>query len=475
MPTNGTTILRGVHVVDTRDGGVERDMDVVIRDDRISQVRPNDDADAGTVIDARGKYLIPGLLDMHTHVFGAGKDAPLVADLMLAHGITGFREMVSTPELLTQRRENRVPLPPDAPRLLSLGGPPLIPLNAANPKAAVKAVNAHREAGADFIKVVVPGPGGFAAAQAEAARVGLPFVGHLPSGVDVLEASRGAMRSLEHLGPGSGILAACSTDRDQIREALAAAPNRLPPMPPFKIPFLEAIINRRIRRILTNPILAWPAVELEALKRAVTTFDEDRATAVARQLAADGTWQCVTLIRECTCMCGDAARREAEPNLRFIAAPTMEEWSELDRDFAALPAEVRQTLANVYALYLRLTKMFDDEGVRLLAGSDAGGIWDIPGAALHQEFDELAKAGLAPLRILQAATLSAAEFLGRLDDLGTVEAGKLADLTLLNADPTKSAGALHEVAGVYRGSFRTVVELEGLKTRVAAAKFRPMT
>ncbi|MGI8609245.1 MAG: hypothetical protein ACR2MY_08485 [Candidatus Dormibacteria bacterium] len=225
--------------------------------------------------------------------------------------------------------------------------------------------------------MVAPGPGGFAAAQSEAQRVGLPFVGHLPSGIDVRDASAKGMRSIEHLGPGSGILAACSRDGDQIREALASAPNRVPPMPPFKIPFLDAIINRRIRRLLTNPIPAWPAVELEALKRAVATFDEDLAIDVAKQLASDGTWQCVTLIRDCTCLHSDTPAFKTDPNLRFIAAPTLEEWSELDGEFAALPADVRQTLADVYALYLKLTKVFDGEGVKLLAGSDAGGIWDI--------------------------------------------------------------------------------------------------
>jgi predicted amidohydrolase len=76
--------------------------------------------------------------------------------------------------------------------------------------------------------------------------------------------------------------------------------------------------------------------------------------------------------------------------------------------------------------------------------------WEIPGFALHQEFDQLAAAGLTPLRILQTTTLNAAEFLGRTDTTGTVEPGKAADLVLLSGDPIDDVANLHGIAGVVR-------------------------
>jgi imidazolonepropionase-like amidohydrolase len=98
-----------------------------------------------------------------------------------------------------------------------------------------------------------------------------------------------------------------------------------------------------------------------------------------------------------------------------------------------------------------MVRIFDEEGVKMMAGSDVGGSgWEIPGFALHQEFDQLAAAGLTPLRILQMATINAAEFLGRTDTMGTLEPGKDADIVLLGADPVENVAHLHDIAGVIR-------------------------
>jgi imidazolonepropionase-like amidohydrolase len=98
-----------------------------------------------------------------------------------------------------------------------------------------------------------------------------------------------------------------------------------------------------------------------------------------------------------------------------------------------------------------MVRIFDEEGVKMIAGSDVSGSgWEIPGFALHQEFDQLAAAGLTPLRILQMATVNAAEFLGRTDTMGTVEVGKDADIVLLSGDPTENLANLHDIAGVVR-------------------------
>ena len=98
-----------------------------------------------------------------------------------------------------------------------------------------------------------------------------------------------------------------------------------------------------------------------------------------------------------------------------------------------------------------MVRIFDEEGVKMMAGSDVGGSgWEIPGFALHQEFDQLAAAGLTPLRILQMATINAADFLGRTDTMGTLEPGKDADIVLLGADPVENVAHLHNIAGVIR-------------------------
>ena len=469
----GSMLLRGAHIVDTRDGSLSRDFDVFINDGVIAKVGPTGtlNVESSTEIDARSKFLVPGYLDMHTHIFNAGDDAGMAADLMLAHGITGFREMASTASVRRKRDDGKLPLSGNSPRLLALASELLTPFTAGTPEAAVKTVREQKDAGADFIKAAFTSVPAFLAAQAEAARLDIPIVGHLPVGIDVTEASAGGMKSIEHLGPGSGILTACSTDGEAIRAELASVPpRRLPPVHLLKIPFLDILIRRRLRDLLTNPALRYPEVELKALQRAVATFDEDRARRLAAQLASDGTWQCVTLIRNCTCLLSDSADFRNDPNLRYLARPTFDRWMESSKEFEALPATTRETLKGVYELYLKVTSLFDADGVKIIAGSDAGGIWDIPGSSLHQEFDELARAGLSPLRVLQATTLNGAEFLGMTDKMGTVEEGKFADLVLLNANPVDDVANLHELAGVVRGKFHSPDELEAIKEKVAARK-----
>ena len=118
-----------------------------------------------------------------------------------------------------------------------------------------------------------------------------------------------------------------------------------------------------------------------------------------------------------------------------------------------------------------MTRILADAGVPLLTGSDVtGASWEVPGASLHREFDELAAAGLSPLQVLQATTSAPAQFVGR-DDFGAVTAGARADLVILREDPMQSIAALHTVAGVVRnGVHRSAADLETIKERIARTR-----
>jgi imidazolonepropionase-like amidohydrolase len=148
---------------------------------------------------------------------------------------------------------------------------------------------------------------------------------------------------------------------------------------------------------------------------------------------------------------GDDPAYRDDPNNRFATKGTLKGWRKAAKEYASRPEAVRSAYRNLYARQLQLVRTFDDEGVPMMAGSDVGGSgWEIPGFALHQEFDQLAAAGLTPLRILQMTTINAAEFLGRTDTMGTVEPGKDADIVLLQANPIDNAANLHDIAGVVR-------------------------
>jgi hypothetical protein len=273
------------------------------------------------------------------------------------------------------------------------------------------------------------------------------------------------MRSIEHLGPGAELLACCSAEPHQPDPAAAFTPK----LPSSRFPFVETIFEIVLQRVVLNPITMSKQPAVDELARACAAFDEDAAGRLGQRLAADGTWQVPTLIRSRTIYrCDDEAWR-ADPNLAYVPPATLRSWEKVTRKFAKFPERSRETFGDVFDAMLRLAKVFDGAGVRMLAGSDSSGAaWEVPGAALHQEFDELARAGLSPLRVLQMTTSDAADFLGATADMGSVNEGRFADLVLLDADPLATVEHLHGVAGVVRdGRYYDRAQLDRIRARHA--------
>jgi imidazolonepropionase-like amidohydrolase len=205
-------VLTHVTVIDVAGGVTKPDMTVVITGDRISEV-----AEAGkvvappgaTIVDAAGKFLIPGLWDMHVHWYNRD-----TLTLFTANGVTGIREMFGNPDLLRWRQDiAKGSLP--GPRMIVaspiIDGPqPVWPTSIVAPNAdeGRKAVIKVKKDGADFVKVYsrLPRDAYFAIAD-EARRQGLPFAGHVPSSVSAAEASDAGQKSIEHL---TGIMIALS-------------------------------------------------------------------------------------------------------------------------------------------------------------------------------------------------------------------------------------------------------------------------
>jgi len=472
-------LLRNVTIVDTDDGALAPGLDVTIAGGVIQAITTTDPSPEATaaappsadaeIVDGAGRYLIPGLLDMHAHPLNEKHPAGGL-ELMLANGITGFRQMAGSPQLLQQRSAGTLPLPADSPGVVALPGSLLTPLNAGTIEAAVAAVRDQAAAGADFVKIALITPDVFFPAVAEAAKLGIPVAGHLPSGIDVSRASRAGIRAIEHLGPGLTIIAGCSTDEVSLAEAIAALPALR--LPSIRLPFMERILMRVLRKVVINPVNRLTPAEVEILQQAVDTFSEERAAELAGQFVEDGTWQVPTLIRLRTQYLCDAPEFSDDPDLQYMAASTTKSWQSAAATFdGKFPPPSRATFRAAYDVLLRMTKIFHDGGVRMLAGSDAvGAAWEVPGPSLHREFDELARAGLPPLAILQMATRDAAEFLGATATLGRVDVGKTADLVLLDANPAADTAALHQVAAVIRnGRPYQPADLAALKTRVRTA------
>jgi hypothetical protein len=439
-----------VAVVDPRDGSITAHQDIRIADGLIAGISatggPKQDLPA---VDGRDRFVVPGFVDMHAHPLNLG-DPNVELKLMLAHGITGYRQMSGTPQLLRRRQEYASTADGQAPKLLATPGSVLTPINAGKPDMAVAEVRRQAHEGADFIKAALISPEVYFAVQAEADRLGIAVVGHLPAGIDVRAASKAGFRSIEHLGPGLGVLAGCSGHEEHLRAATSGSPIKAPP---FRIPFADKVAAKAIQKIVVNPAQMASSATLDATRDAIDSFDEDKARELARQFAADDTWNCPTLIRiKAQQLCADP-QFPADPDLRYVTTKERKTWASAADAFRQKFNETQRTIfADQFALQLRMVKILDEEGAPLLAGTDAvGAAWVIAGASLHDEFDLLASAGLSPLRVLQTATLEPARFLRHEKNAGTVEVGEEADLVLLDDDPTTAVANLHTVSGVVRG------------------------
>jgi imidazolonepropionase-like amidohydrolase len=466
--STGEFVLRGVSVVDVAGGRRTGGQDIRISGGTITSVGAvGNDAAGVTVVDGRGAFVVPGYVDSHAHALNDPGQVAGAYALMLANGITGFRQMSGSPKLLKDRQAGLLPAPPGAPALLAAPGALLTPLNSRTPADAVAEVRAQQEQGADFIKAAMTSHDSFLAALAEARRIGLPLSGHLPGDVDPRAAARGGMRCIEHLGPGVTVFAAACSCEAEIR----SLPVQTIKLPKLKLPGMEWVLNRVLREIVVNPAVITKPQDAHSLELADESYDEQRTAELAELFAEHQTWHCPTLIRLHTQQFPDQPEHSADPRLRFIAPGETARWRKSAAKFAALPDQTRQALRAHWPAELRLTKALSDAGVPLLAGTDANGAgWVIPGFALHDEFDLLADAGLAPLRILQAATSAPARFFGLGAVAGQVAPGYRADLVLLGSDPLADHKALHDITAVVRaGELWSRADLDGILDRVEAA------
>ena len=458
-------VLNGLTVVDTRVGSLATNMAVLIVRGKIQQIVPAGTLENGNVIEAQGKFLVPGFLDMHTHVLQQEHAIEASSTLLLAHGITGIRQMAGSTEMLRKRRAGTLSLGEHAPELLTLCGEILTPMNAATPETGVAEVKRQKAEGADFIKTISVSPKTFFATLEEANRQGLPYDGHMSPGVSLAKASERGMTAIEHLGPTELTLIATSTKEWLINLILKLKPPKPPDLSP------EAM--KKIGRVMiANPILGRLNIDPDALtktSRLIDSYSDRKQRKLSATFVQHGTWQCPTLIRNATMRLGDDPIYTQSPQLRYITPGQRTFWESVAQMFSQkVSASGRDTLKRLGELELKLTKTYDECGVKMMTGSDFGGGWVIPGVSLHQEFDLLEQAGLSPLKVLQMTTLNGAEFLKRESTMGTVEVSKDANLVLLDGNPVESVGNLHRIHAVVRaGSYYSRHALEDLKEQVA--------
>ena len=436
-------IIHDVTAIDATGGPAQAHRTVIVRDGKIEEIGSSAGGVGGKLsgvhIDGGGKFLIPGLWDMHVHmVFGDwfphGKEVTL--PLFIANGITGVRDMGGELEVLQQWRKEIAAGTLIGPRMVISGpmldGPqPRFPSSVAiaTPEDGRRAVDDLKRRGADFIKLqsLIPREAVFAIAE-EARKQGISFVGHVPDSVRASEASNAGQKSFEHL---IGIFEGSSPLEDE---------------------FLKGAKTQG---------------------QFLSTYDPRRAAALFALLAKNHTWQCPTLVWERGGNLID--QTDFAHDTRAPYAPAY--WKDVTwRRFT------QQIIHEFNTDDLATRKRFVDKelevvnamhraGIPFLAGTDTPpGVYVFPGFSLHEELQRFVAAGFTPMEALQTATLNPAKFLGMDDRLGTIEKGKLADLVLLDANPLDDIRNTQRIAAVIvNGRYLSRADLDKMLAGVEAA------
>jgi imidazolonepropionase-like amidohydrolase len=445
-------VLTHVSVIDSTANAVRSDQSIVIVNGRIAAVGPSariKPAKDARIVDGQGKFLVPGLWDMHVHIAGLNADPAwskqVLLPLLLANGVTGVRDMGGDLDtLLAWKREIEAGtlvgphIVACGPFLVGSGNKTAEQYPIANVDEARAAVRDLKRRGAEFIKIIsVPSKEVFFAVADEARKQNIPFAGHLPFQVSAQEASNAGMRSIEHLLY-SAFSLSFSSKEDDLRVRLIAAEDK-------------------------GDSVAWEKIAHES----DATYDKEKAAQLFQTLKRNGTWVTPTLASlDITAHPEDWSADD--PQLAFVPPSLAKQWrdSMQDPEMKVRAAWLARQAANDW----RLTGELHHAGIPLLVGSDSLDAFVIPGESLHRELGELVRAGLTPAEALSAATSGAATFLGREHDLGTVETGKIADLVLLDGSPLESIANTQRVNAVVRaGVYLDRGELDKLLTQAKAA------
>jgi hypothetical protein len=428
-------------------GPVEEDRAVVIREGRITAVTSAAGFAApewAKVVDASGKYMIPGLWDMHVHSafgdwFPRGRE--VILPLFVANGVTGVRDMGGDLPVLFAWRKEIAAGEIVGPQMV-VSGPMLdgyLPgsketrfpssLAVMTPADAVKAVNSLKAQGADFIKVqsVIPHDAYVAAAE-EAHKQDLPFVGHVPDHIKITESVALGQKSIEHF---MGVLEGCSSQEDKL---LAGA--------------------------------------TEDTKLLLSSYDEAKCHELIALLARSHTWLVPTMVWNRQGGLLDEVDFAHQPLDKYV--PTY--WRDVtwkrfyDQMMPGVKVDPVSLRKQEIAQMLHMIGVLHKGGVEFMAGTDtAPGIYVMPGFSLHDELANFFEAGFSPMDALATATSNPAKFLGR-DDMGAVAPGNVADVVVLDGNPLTDIRNTRKISAVVAdGRYYDRPRLDGILTGVEKA------
>lgn len=413
--STGRVLFRNVNVVSMENEQVLMGRDVLVDGGKIvsisnsSNKKPSGNA---VIVDGRGKYLMPGLAEMHGHVPPVDDIAPMkqVMQLFSCYGITTVRGMLGHPKHLELRKMiNNGEF--SGPHFIT-SGPSFNGNSVKTPEEGAEKVREQKKAGYDFLKIH---PGltleNFNAVASAANELKIPFAGHVSFHVGVWRAIEAKQQTIDHL--------------DAFVEGL--------------VPGIEKISEEEVG--LFGMYIADKA-------------DTSRIDLLMRALKKNNVWVVPTqaLAERWMTPTRTAQSFRADAEMKYMDEKTLNNWVQAKNN---LSSDSRYDSAKV-AAYIQLRRKLilecNRKGVGLLLGCDAPQIFNVPGISTHHELQYLVDAGLTPYEAIKTGTVNVARFLGKEGETGVVRVGALSDLILVSGDPLKDISNTKKIEGVMLGS-----------------------
>lgn len=416
---SGSFMIANTNIIDVKNGKLVKNQSIVIADGKIIYVGSDDDGyDIKRTIDGNGKYLIPGLWDMHVHFRGGDsliQENKNLLPLFLANGITTVRDAGGdlTPSILKWRAEiNKGDI--DGPRIFT-SGPKLDGANPTwegsieleGPDEVSAALDSLQGLGVDYVKIYDSKISRevYLEILTQAERRGMTTTGHMPFTVKLSEAMEAGLDATEHT---YYTFKGASPKEDSLTQLAIDGWNNNSP-----VPFGRQLISY------------------------YESYDSTTAAMIFRKMAESQTSILPSLYVGTVLYQLKTDNHILDPELNYLGYGIQKTYLRRLTSALRAPQEATEFSQNLVAKFKAMVPLMHQAGVNVLAGSDCGAYntYVYPGFSLHNELEMLVAAGIPTADVLKIATLSGPEFMAVDDQYGTVESGKVADLILLNSNP----------------------------------------
>ncbi len=406
-------VFQNVNVIPMDRNIVLENQTVVVKNGKIISVTESSKSKIGKdamIVDGSGKYLMPGLAEMHGHVPPVDDLDQMKEVLMLfaLHGITTVRGMLGHPKHLQLRemiRKQEI-IAPD----FYASGPSVNGQSASSPQEAIAMVKQQKKDGYDYVKIH-PGLSkeAFNAMAKTAHEVGIPFVGHISFDVGIWKSIEAGYSSIDHL--------------DGFIEGL--------------VPGIE---NMRQEEVGLFGVFIADKAEQDQIPKLMQALKNKNVWVVPTQALAE-RWMSPVPLEEFV----------SAPEMKYMNKEIRQQWADSKINFLQNPRYDKEKVNDYIDLRRQIIKACQEQGVGLLLGCDAPQVFNVPGISTHHELQYLVDSGLSPFEALQTGTINVAKYLNKTADSGTIKAGSKANLVLLGGNPLQDIGQSKNIEGVCVG------------------------